>query len=86
VLLKLCKEDEEDLRHRGVVCVSNMLNSPGDGGEKSAATVKEAGGVEALKECATKSRSQEVLEITVEALQKLLGGGSTKALEAAKAA
>ncbi|KFY43645.1 hypothetical protein V495_03859 [Pseudogymnoascus sp. VKM F-4514 (FW-929)] len=86
ILLKLCKEDEEDLRHRGVVCVSNMLNAPGDGGEKALAKVKEAGGVEALTECAKKSRSQEVLETTVEALQKLLGNSGTKSLQMAAAA
>lgn len=86
ILLKLCKEDEEDLRHRGVVCVSNMLNAPGDRAEKAAAKMKEAGGVEALKECARKSRSQEVLETTVEALQKLLGDSGTRSLQMATAA
>ncbi|OBT98148.1 hypothetical protein VE01_03754 [Pseudogymnoascus verrucosus] len=86
ILLKLCKEDEEDLRHRGVVCVSNMLNAPGDGGEKATTKVKEADGIEALKECARKSRSQEVLEIIVEALQRLLGDSGTKSLQLAAAA
>jgi hypothetical protein len=63
-----------------------MLNAPGDGGEKALAKVKEAGGVEALTECAKKSRSQEVLETTVEALQKLLGNSGTKSLQMAAAA
>jgi len=72
-LLALCKEDSEELRHRGVVCVVNIINTPGKVGEWGVEKIKEADGVEALKECLKKSRSQEVLEITVEALKKLLG-------------
>jgi hypothetical protein len=74
LLLGLCKEDEEELRHRGVVCVLNVLTAPGKVGEWGVKKVKEEGGVDALKECLKKSRSQQVLEITVEALKKLLGG------------
>ena len=72
LLLGLCKEDQEELRHRGVVCILNLMTAPGKVGEWGIKKVKEAGGVEALKECLKKSRSQEVLEITVEALKKLL--------------
>ena len=72
ILLALCKEDSEELRHRGVVCILNVLNAPGKVGEWGNTKVNDAGGVEALKECLKKSRSQEVLEITVEALKKLL--------------
>ena len=74
LLLGLCKEDEEELRHRGVVCVLNVLTAPGKVGEWGIKKMKEEGGVDALKECLKKSRSQQVLEITVEALKKLLGG------------
>jgi len=72
ILLALCTEDAEELRHRGVVCVLNVLTAPGKVGEWGVKKVKEAGGVEKLKECLKKSRSQEVLEITIEALKKLL--------------
>ncbi|KAG4432979.1 hypothetical protein IFR05_011547 [Cadophora sp. M221] len=72
LLLGLCKEDQEELRHRGIVCVLNVMTAPGKVGEWGVKKVKEAGGVDALKECLKKSRSQEVLEITVEALKKLL--------------
>lgn len=73
LLLNLCKEDEEELRHRGAVCVLNILTAPAKVGEWGMKKVKEAGGVDALKECLKKSRSQEVLTITVDALKKLLG-------------
>lgn len=73
LLLQMCKEDEEELRHRGVVCVLNVTSAPGKVGEWGIKKVTEDGGIDALKECLKKSRSQEVLEITVEALKKLLG-------------
>ncbi|KAG0651582.1 Ring assembly 3 [Hyphodiscus hymeniophilus] len=77
ILLSLCKEDSEELRHRGVVCILNILTAPGKVGEWGVTKVKENGGVEALKECLKKSRSQEVLEITVDALKKLLEESKT---------
>jgi len=74
LLLGLCQEDQEELRHRGVVCILNILSAPGKVGEWGVKKVKEVGGIDALKDCLKKSRSQDVLEITVEALKKLLEG------------
>lgn len=72
-LLELCVEEEEEgLRHRGVVCVLNVVSAPGSIGEWGLRKVKEENGIDILKECLKKSRSQEVLDITVEALKKLL--------------
>jgi len=76
ILLALCKEDSEELRHRGVVCVLNLLTAPGKAGEWGVKKIKEEGGIDTLKECLKKSKSQEVLEITVEALKKLLRDGN----------
>ena len=73
ILLALCREDGEELRHRGVVCVLNLLTAPGKVGGWGVKKVEEENGIDALKECLKKSRSQEVIEITVEALKKLLG-------------
>ncbi|TVY91063.1 Ring assembly protein [Lachnellula willkommii] len=73
LLLGMCKDDGEELRHRGAVCVLNVLTAPDKVGEWGIKKVKDEGGIDALKECLKKSRSQEVLEITVEALKKLLG-------------
>jgi hypothetical protein len=83
ILLKLCTEDEEELRHRGVVCILNLLSIPGEVGKKAREKVNGDDGVEALKECLKKSRNQEVLEITVEALKKLMGGGEVMASDQA---
>lgn len=73
LLLGMCKEDEEELRHRGIVCILNVMTAPNKVGEWGVQKVRESGGLEALKECLKKSRSQEVLEITVEALKRLMG-------------
>jgi hypothetical protein len=72
ILLALCTEDQEELRHRGTVCLLNLLSAPGKVGDWAIEKVRKEEGIEALKECATKTRSQEVLEVTVQALQKLL--------------
>jgi len=84
LLLAMCMDDGEELRHRGVVCILNVLTAPGKVGEWGIKKVKDEEGIDALKECLKKSRSQEVLEITVEALKKLLGeqqSGTVKQLE-----
>jgi hypothetical protein len=73
LLLGMCKENEEEMRHRGAVCVLNVLTAPGKTGTWGLEKIKAADGLETLKECLKKSRSQEVVEITVEALKKLLG-------------
>ena len=73
LLLGLCQEDQEDLRHRGVVCILNVMTAPGKVGEWGVKKIKEEGGVDALKVCLKKSSKQEVLEIAVEALKMLIG-------------
>ncbi|KAI9744872.1 MAG: hypothetical protein M1818_001797 [Claussenomyces sp. TS43310] len=71
-LLGLCREVDEGLRHRGVVCILNIVSAPNKVGLWGIEKVKAEGGVEALKECLKKSRSQEVLEVAVEALKKVM--------------
>ncbi|KAL3421531.1 hypothetical protein PVAG01_07977 [Phlyctema vagabunda] len=86
ILLGLCQEDLEDLRHRGVVCVLNVMTAPGKVGEWGVQKIREQGGQEALKECLKKSRNPEVLQLGVEAVKIIMGaqstgdGGVTKAI------
>ncbi|POR36674.1 Ring assembly protein 3 [Tolypocladium paradoxum] len=72
VVLRMCNDPDEGLRHRGVVTVYNMVVSGGETGELARNKVKEEGGVEALKECLKQSRRPEVLQVTMEALKALL--------------
>lgn len=74
VVLGLCRDDQDEgLRHRGAVVVHNMLSQEGKVGELAREKLLTANGVEALTECAKKSRTPEVVEAVVHALKVLLG-------------
>ncbi|KAK3196853.1 SWI5-dependent HO expression protein 4 [Lecanicillium sp. MT-2017a] len=72
MLLGLCLDENEDLRHRGVVSILNMVSTEGEIGENAREKIKEEGGVDALKECLKKSRRPAVVQATVQALKPLL--------------
>ncbi|KAF5002703.1 hypothetical protein FDECE_10556 [Fusarium decemcellulare] len=76
VILTMCVDDDENIRHRGVFVVLNLVTAEGDVGELARQKVKDEDGVEVLKECLKKSRRPEVLEVTVQALKALLGDKS----------
>lgn len=68
----LCVDENEDLRHRGVVTILNMVSAEGESGTLAKEKIKKEGGVDILKECLKKSRRPEVLQVTVQALKPLL--------------
>lgn len=72
VVLGLCADDKEELRHRGAFVVYNMVAAEGEAGKFARAKIRDAQGVEILTECAKKSRRSEVVEVTVQALKVLL--------------
>jgi hypothetical protein len=72
ILLDLCRDDSEGLRHRGAVIVNNMISHEGEAGKVAREKLIAAGAVEALTECAKKSRSPEVIQIVVQTLEVLL--------------
>ncbi|KAJ3564125.1 hypothetical protein NPX13_g7952 [Xylaria arbuscula] len=72
VVLGLCAEENEDLRHRGVFVVYNMITHEGEAGKLARKEIKEKDGVEVLKNCAEKSRRTEVVEVAVQILKLLL--------------
>ncbi|KAI0198787.1 putative actin cytoskeleton organization protein [Astrocystis sublimbata] len=72
VVLGLCAEDNEDLRHRGVFIVHNMVSYEGETGKEVRKEFKAKNGLEILKECAKKSRRAQVVEVTIKALKVLL--------------
>ncbi|KAK4150096.1 myosin-binding striated muscle assembly central-domain-containing protein [Chaetomidium leptoderma] len=74
IVLDLCRDDaNEGLRHRGAVIVHNMISHEGDVYKLAREKLLDAGGVEALTECAKKSRTGEVVQAVVHALEALLG-------------
>lgn len=72
VILGMCNDPDEGLRHRGVVTVCNLIMADGEAGQLARDKVKSENGVEVLKECLKQSRRPEVLQIAVEALKVLL--------------
>ncbi|KID88823.1 Armadillo-like helical [Metarhizium guizhouense ARSEF 977] len=72
VILGMCNDPDEGLRHRGVVTVHNLVTAEGEAGQLAKKKVKDENGVEVLKQCLKQSRRPEVLQITVEALKVLL--------------
>ncbi|KAI1410017.1 putative actin cytoskeleton organization protein [Hypoxylon sp. FL1857] len=72
VALGLCKEENEDLRHRGAFVVYNMVACEGEAGKMARKAIREKNGIEILKECAKSSRRAEVVEVTIQALKVLL--------------
>ncbi|AEO71505.1 uncharacterized protein THITE_2152407 [Thermothielavioides terrestris NRRL 8126] len=69
IILDLCRDDEEGLRHRGAVVVRNMVFQEGDVGQQAKAKLRDEGVVAALTECAKKSRSPEVIQLVVQTLE-----------------
>ncbi|KAI9761241.1 MAG: Cytochrome c oxidase assembly protein cox19 [Chaenotheca gracillima] len=72
ILLGLCQDEEQDIVHRGCVCIRNIVCIPGPVGKSGAEKVKQEGGTEALKSMLRLSNDPQVLEIGVEALKKLV--------------
>ncbi|KAJ6113207.1 hypothetical protein N7512_008531 [Penicillium capsulatum] len=71
LLLGLCQETDDSLRHRGAACVANLTNASGDIGARAKATVREAGGVDILTTLLGTSSNAAVLQAGVEALKPL---------------
>ncbi|ROT43584.1 CRO1 protein [Sodiomyces alkalinus F11] len=75
MVLGMCGEEGEDLRHRGGFVVYNMVVAEGEAGAMARKKIRERYGVEVLKKAAKMSRRGEVVEVILEALKVLLEGG-----------
>jgi hypothetical protein len=71
VILTMCGDESDELKHRGLVCLSNILAMNGDLGSKAISMVKAKQGNEVIKEALRKTRNADVLSIGVEVLKKL---------------
>ncbi|KAI7700458.1 ARM repeat-containing protein [Hortaea werneckii] len=72
-VLALCADEEsEEVRHRGFVCLSNLVQGPGGTGEKAVEVVRELKGQEVLTGAIKRSRNPEVLRVGVEVMKVLV--------------
>ncbi|RMX91000.1 hypothetical protein D0868_14244 [Hortaea werneckii] len=72
-VLALCADEEsEEVRHRGFVCLSNLVQGPGGTGEKAVKVVRELKGQEVLTGAIKRARNPEVLRVGVEVMKVLV--------------
>ncbi|EGX94209.1 actin cytoskeleton organization protein (Cro1), putative [Cordyceps militaris CM01] len=81
VLLGLCVDDSDDLRHRGAASILNMVLAKGVIGSDARDKIREEGGVDILKTCLKKSRRPEVVQAAVQALKPLVEKQLTEVTE-----
>jgi protein unc-45 len=80
ILLGLCEEKDEELYHRGILCVLNLVaphNVEGQindiVGERAIQKISKEGGVKILKDLLMTTKNEQVLLAGVEVLTKLAG-------------
>lgn len=72
ILLVLCQDDNEDVVHRGVVCLRNIACATGGIGQRARDLIKNEKGVETLKACLRQWNDQAMLQAGVDALKLLV--------------
>jgi protein unc-45 len=72
ILLGLCQDDNEDIVHRGLVCVRNLSHASGDIGQRAKDSIKERRGVETLKACLQQSKNMALVRVGFDALKPLV--------------
>ncbi len=72
ILLMLCRDEDEEIVHRGVVCVGNIACVDGKEAVKAKNKLKELGGIEILRAALQKTKNRAALETGMEALRALV--------------
>jgi hypothetical protein len=72
IVLGMCKDENEEVAHRGLVVLTNLVSAPGGVGEKGLEKVKAEGGAEAVKASLQKAKNPQVLAVGVEVLKRLI--------------
>jgi len=71
-VLGMCEDESEEMRHRGLVCVSNLVGADGEAGSRAITMVKERDGAGVLRRALKESKNPELLKVGVEALKRLV--------------
>jgi len=72
ILLGMCASEIEEMRHRGVVCLKNLVTAPGDTGFKGREALRKERGAEILRDMLVQTASREVMETGVEVMRALV--------------
>ncbi|KAK3488241.1 putative cro1 protein [Neurospora crassa] len=73
IILGLCEDDNEDLRHRGVFVLLNMVACEGQAGKVAREKFLSKNAVEIVKKVVTRSKRREIVELAVQSLKLMLG-------------
>ena len=71
LVVGMCEEESDEMKHRGFACVLNLVSAPAAIGKRGTKAVKEY--AEDLKEALRKTKSKDVLGLGVEVLKNLQG-------------
>jgi hypothetical protein len=71
ILLGMCADEDEDMRHRGAVCCANVANAPGDVGVKGREALKKEDGIAILGMMVKSTRVKDVVVVGIEVLKEL---------------
>ncbi|TKA83653.1 hypothetical protein B0A55_00444 [Friedmanniomyces simplex] len=69
-VVRMCGDESEEVVHRGVVCLANIVGAPGEVGERAVGMVKEVG-VEGVRERLKGIKDEGLRELGEEVLRKL---------------
>jgi protein unc-45 len=70
-LLGLCSDQNAEVVHRGLVCVSNAIGIPGDVGKRCRVAIQDRGGSDKIKEGLKGVKDREVLAVGIDVLKTL---------------
>jgi len=69
ILLGLCEDEDEEIVHRGVVCVANVASIGGTVGAEAQSKIQEHGGVEVLRFIIRNAQSPAVRKVAITTLK-----------------
>ncbi|KAI5201028.1 ARM repeat-containing protein [Aureobasidium subglaciale] len=72
ILLDMCGDDSDEIKHRGLVCILNTISAPGEIGTLGMSKVKEQNGLEEIKSALRECRDTNVMSIGVEVLKAIM--------------
>jgi hypothetical protein len=78
ILLQMCCDEGDEIKHRGLVCVLNIVSAPGEAGTLGLRKVVQHDGAEKIKTALRECRDAEVMAIGVEVLKVILANDEGK--------
>lgn len=72
ILLSMCEDEQDEMKHRALVCLSNVVGAPAKVGEDGVKKLKNGRAIDVIKEALKETRDPEILRLGVLVLKKLV--------------